>query len=124
MDADAFLMAFRRFVSRRGKPFEFLCDCGTNFKAGDAELRNAFQAMAPDLKQQLARTQVNFQFNPPSAPHFGGSWEREIKSIKTALRVVLGNQPTTETVLHTVLIEVEGILNSFEDMDYNTFVVN
>lgn len=29
-----------------------------------------------------------------------------------ALRVVLGNQPTTETVLHTILIEVEGILNS------------
>jgi len=112
MDADTFLMAFRRFVSRRGKPFELLSDCGTNFKAGEAELRNAFQAMAPDLKHQLARTQVNFQFNPPSAPHFGGSWEREIKSIKMALRVVLGNQPTTETVLHTVLIEVEGILNS------------
>ena len=112
MDADTFLMAFRRFVSRRGKPFELLSDCGTNFKAGEAELRNAFQAMAPDLKQKLSRTQVNFQFNPPSAPHFGGSWEREIKSIKMALRVVLGSQPTTETVLHTVLIEVEGILNS------------
>lgn len=68
--------------------------------------------MTPDLKQQLACAQVNFQFNPPSAPHFGGSWEREIKSIKMALRVVLGNQPTTETVLHTILIEVEGILNS------------
>ena len=112
MDADTFLMAFRRFVSCRGKPFELLSDCGTNFKAGEAELRNAFQAMAPDLKQKLARSQVHFQFNPPSAPHFGGSWEREIKSIKMALRVVLGSQPTTETVLQTVLIEVEGILNS------------
>ncbi len=32
--------------------------------------------------------------------------------MKMALRVVLGNQPTTESVLHTTLIEVEGILNS------------
>ena len=46
MDADTFLMAFRRFVSRRGKPFELLSDCGTNFRAGEAELQNAFQAMA------------------------------------------------------------------------------
>lgn len=48
----------------------------------------------------------------PSAPHFGGSWEWDIKSVKTALRVVLGNQSTTEAVLHTVLVEVEGILKS------------
>ena len=112
MDADTFLMAFRRFVSRRGKPFELLSDCGTNFRAGESELQNAFQAMEPDIKQQLAHTQVNFQFNPPSAPHFGGSWECEIKSVKMALYVALGKQPTTETVLHIVLAEVEGILNS------------
>ncbi len=71
---------------------ELLSDCGTNFRAGEAELQNAFQAMAPDLKQQLAHTQVNFQFNPKSAPHFGSSWEWEIKSIKIALHVALGNQ--------------------------------
>jgi hypothetical protein len=111
MDADTFLMAFRRFVSRRGKPFELLSDCETNFR-GEAELQNAFQAMAPDLKQQLAHTQVNFQLNSPSAPHFGGSWEREIKSIIVAFHVAVGNQPTTETVRHTVMVDVEGILKS------------
>lgn len=30
MDAEAFLMALRRFISRRGKPFEILADRGTN----------------------------------------------------------------------------------------------
>lgn len=29
-----------------------------------------------------------------------------------ALQIAIGHQPTAETVLHTVLIEVEGILNS------------
>lgn len=112
MDADTFLMAFRRFVSRRGKPFELISDCGTNFKAGEAELKCAFEAMAPTLKRELAQSQVHFRFNPPSAPHFGGSWEREIKSIKSALNVALGNQTSSDAVLNTVLIEVEGILNS------------
>lgn len=112
MDADTFLMPFRRFISRRGKPFELLSDCGTNFKAGEVELQNAFRAMAPDAQRQLAHSQVNFQFNPPSASHFGGSWEREIKSIKMALSAAVGTQPTSEAVLHTVLVEVEGILNS------------
>ncbi|XP_038045171.1 uncharacterized protein LOC119719752 [Patiria miniata] len=112
LDTDAFLMAFRRFISRRGKPFEILCDCGTNFKGGDNELRDAFAAMDPILQQELAKHQVKFVFNPPKAPHFGGTWEREIKSVKDGLRVALNEQSVPESVLRTVLIEVEGILNS------------
>ncbi|KAI5608002.1 hypothetical protein C0J50_9702, partial [Silurus asotus] len=53
-----------------------------------------------------------FRFNPPNSPHFGGSWERGIRSIKYALRIVVGAQTVTEKVLQTVLIEIEGILNS------------
>lgn len=68
--------------------------------------------MEPDLKTDLAKQQITFKFNPRSAPHFGGVWEREIKSVKNALRVVLGSQTVPESVLQTVLIEVEGILNS------------
>jgi hypothetical protein len=112
LDTEAFLMALRRFISRRGKPYEILADRGTNFKAGEARLEEAFQAMEPSLQDQLMDQQISFKFNPPGAPHFGGTWEREIKSVKTALRVVLGDQTVTETVLRTVLIEVEGILNS------------
>lgn len=50
--------------------------------------------------------------NPPNAPHFGGMWEREIRSIKAALRVTMGSRTVFEEVLHTVLVEMEGILNS------------
>ena len=66
----------------------------------------------PSLQDQLMDQQMSFKCNPPRAPHFGGTWEQEIKSVKTALRVVLGDQTVTETVLRTVLIKVEGILNS------------
>ncbi len=74
MDTDSFLMSLRRFVSRRGKPFELLADQGTNFKGGERELKESFGALHPELQAQLASQQIRFIFNPPSAPHFGGCW--------------------------------------------------
>lgn len=68
--------------------------------------------MEPNLQELLASYQINFRMNPPAAPHFGGAWEREIRSVKSALQVVVGSQSVPEEVLRTVLIEVEGILNS------------
>ncbi|XP_028298617.1 uncharacterized protein LOC114460934 [Gouania willdenowi] len=112
MDTDAFLMALRRFIARRGKPKEILCDQGTNFQGGRRELQEAFQALNPDLKEQLGSQQIKFTFNPPGSPHFGGCWEREIRSLKTALQVTIGAQTVTEEVLLTILIEIEGMLNS------------
>ncbi|NP_001410306.1 uncharacterized LOC100150025 [Danio rerio] len=112
IDSDSFLMALRRFIARRGNPHELLCDQGTNFKGGERELNEAFAALQSELQNHLAVQQIKFTYNPPSAPHFGGCWEREIRSIKAALKVTIGAQTVTEEVLRTVLIEVEGILNS------------
>lgn len=112
MDSDAFLMALRRFIGRRGQPAELYSDQGTNFRGGDTELRDAFNQLRSDLQTVLAVRQIRFHFNPPGAPHFGGVWEREIRSIKAALRSALGSEMVTEEVLQTVLIEVEAILNS------------
>lgn len=47
MVVDAFLLALRRFIARRGRPKEVLSDCGTNFRGADRELREAFAAMEP-----------------------------------------------------------------------------
>ncbi|XP_026115567.1 uncharacterized protein LOC113094113 [Carassius auratus] len=112
IDSDSFLMALRRFIARRGKPNELLSDQGTNFKGGERELNESFAALHEELQVHLASQQIKFVFNPPGAPHFGGCWEREIRSIKAALKVTLGAQTVTEEVLRTVLTEIEGILNS------------
>lgn len=112
IDIDSFLMAFRRFIARRGKPAEVYSDQGTNFRGGERELREAFTQMSPDLQKRLAKQQVSFRFNPPAAPHFGGAWEREIRSIKTALYTTIASQSVKEEVLRTVLVEIEGILNA------------
>ncbi|XP_073721654.1 uncharacterized protein [Misgurnus anguillicaudatus] len=112
IDTDSFLMALRRFVARRGTPFELWSDQGTNFKGGERELYDAFKQMSSELQQNLAKQKIHFHFNPPGAPHFGGAWEREIRSVKSALYASVGAQSVTEEVLRTVLVEVEGILNS------------
>lgn len=114
MDTDSFLMAFRRFVSLRRSPLQVYSDNGTNLTAGEKELREGLDRMKMDhrLRDQLADRGINWQFSPPGAPHFGGVWERMVRSAKSALRVVLGHQTVPEEVLATVLREVESMLNA------------
>jgi len=78
-------MALSRFISCRGKPAELLSDQGTNYRGAERKIHESFKALHPTLQGELAKHQIKFRFNPPSAPHFGGAWEREIKSIKAAL---------------------------------------
>lgn len=112
MDTNSFLMALRRFIARRGTPAEVYSYQGTNFRGAEGELRAAFALMTSDLQRILAPQKILFHFNPPAAPHFGGAWEREIRSVKTALYTTVGAQPLPEEVLLIVLMKVEGILNS------------
>lgn len=58
LDTDSFLMALRRFISRRGKPAELFSDQGTNFKGGERELYDAFKGMHPTLQKHLAEQQI------------------------------------------------------------------
>lgn len=107
LDNDSFLMALRRFIAQRGKPFEILSDQGTNFKGGEKELQDAFAALQLfELQAQLANRLVSCSTHPTR--HISV----EIRSLKTALQVTLGAQTVSEEVLRTVLIEKEGTLNS------------
>lgn len=45
--------ALRRFIARRGRPYEHLCDQGKKFKVGEIELRQSFAALQPELQAQL-----------------------------------------------------------------------
>ncbi len=71
--------------------------------AGERELREALLSMEKEGKifDRLAEIRVKWHFNPPSVPHFGGIWERLVRSAKTALRVVLGTQTVRDEVLNT-----------------------
>ncbi|XP_076299894.1 uncharacterized protein LOC143218549 [Lasioglossum baleicum] len=111
--AQAFLAAFRRFVSR-------LCahlysDCGTNFLGADRELRRLFTASSQEnrsLRSLMLDLRIQWHFNPPAAPHFGGLWEAAVKSTKHHLRRTIGEARLTYEEMTTLLTQVEACLNS------------
>ena len=57
--------------------------------------------------------QIEFAFNPPSASHFGGVFERQIGTIRKVLSGLLLEQSTslTDECLSTLLHEVSAIIN-------------
>ncbi|XP_025266369.1 uncharacterized protein LOC112638589 [Camponotus floridanus] len=112
---DAFLAAFRRFISRRGLCEEMYSDCGTNFVGADRQLREFFRASSPDgrrIAQGITKEGVSWRFNPPAAPHFGGLWEAAVKSTKHHLRRVIGESTLTFEEMSTLLAQIEACLNS------------
>ncbi|XP_075264725.1 uncharacterized protein LOC142356827 [Convolutriloba macropyga] len=80
---------------------------------GPFEFKEAFQELRKDeIASRLAEESIKWTFNPPAAPHFGGVWERLVKSFKKALYNVLGKQSLTEDRLRTVLCVVEQLMNN------------
>ena len=113
LDTASFLNAFSRMVARRGKPEVMISANGTNFTSADRELRNLVLTLDQTrIKEQVAHNVIQWRFNPPGGWHHGGVFEAVIMSAKKALRAILGESKTTDEELPTVVVEIEGILNS------------
>ena len=112
LETDAFISCLMRFISRRGRPHTILSDNGTNFVGAVRELKCLVQAWdTTKIADTLAQDSIRWKFNPPSAPHFGGSWERLVRSCKKAMVSVLGGRRLTDEVLTTTMCLVESTLN-------------
>ena len=113
-ESDSFLLALRRFIARRGPPSQMFSDNGTNFVGAERELSEALKEMSRESKVQesLSERQIQWNFIPPKSPHMGGAWERLVRSVKTSLKAILKNQCVHEDTLHTVICEIESIVNS------------
>lgn len=117
LTSEAFLSAFRRFISRRGKPICMYSDNGTTFVGAHRQLRelydfvNSEQAQT-EIKHYLREQGTSWSFIPPYAPHFGGLWEAAVKSAKYHMSRVVGQAHLTFEEMSTVFCEIEAILNS------------
>jgi len=112
LETDAYLMAMRRMMARRGRPTHIWSDNGTNFVGAEKELRDGLKRLNTEqICDQLSSDGVQWHFNPPSSPHFGGAWERLVQSAKRALKVVAGKQRVNDETLLTFMAEVESLMN-------------
>ncbi|XP_062714191.1 uncharacterized protein LOC134290969 [Aedes albopictus] len=107
------MMALNNFIARRGTPVCFYSDRGTNFVGASKELRDALKAIDKHERAKECTTPAtSWQFNPPSSPHMGGSWERLIQSVKRNLTEVLKCRRPTDEELRSALTQIESVLNS------------
>jgi len=113
LDTNSFLNGFRRFVARRGQPEKVWCDNGTNFVGGQSELsRELLKMNIAEVRQYGDRQNFQWVFNPPHASHWGGIWERIIRTIKRVFSAILRNCRLTDEILVTLFSEAENIINS------------
>lgn len=116
LTADAFISAFKRFVSRRGRVTDVYSDNGSNFVAAheimSEDHRQAILDKEIEFASLLANDGVTWHFSPPSAPHFNGLAEAGVRSMKYHLRRIVGATILTYEELYTVLCQIEGVLNS------------
>ncbi|GFU97739.1 integrase catalytic domain-containing protein [Trichonephila clavipes] len=109
LSTDSFILAFRRFIARRGRPTTIYSDNGKNFVG----TLNALNSIDWDKIQDFAlKIKIQWKFSPPSAPWRGGFWERLVGMLKNVLRKVLGKASLNEKELNTLLCDAESIINS------------
>jgi len=108
LTSNAFLAALRRFMSRRGRCTKIYSDNGTNFVGAQRQLNDPINKTIP----VLAKEGIEWHFNPPSAPHFGGLWESAVKAAKHHLTRLMGETRLSLGELNTLLCQIEACLNS------------
>lgn len=113
LDTDSCIHALRRFVARRGQVKVIRSDNGTNFIGAERELRQAVQELNKEqIEAEMAKRNIKWIFNPPTASHHGGVWERQIRSVRKILNSVVKQQTLNEEGLQTLMCEVEAVINS------------
>ncbi|XP_075254910.1 uncharacterized protein LOC142346282 [Convolutriloba macropyga] len=107
------MTAIRRFIARRGQPRLLLSDNGSNFLGARKQIRRQNLQLDHDfIKNNLLNQSVEWRLNPPSAPHFGGVWERLVQIVKRALLLNLGSAKLTWDVFTTIVAEAECLVNA------------
>jgi transposase InsO family protein len=89
-----FLLILRRFVGLYGQHRVFNTDNGTNFVGAERELSEALEELFndPAVRNFLRSKGMEWKFQPPRTPHFGGAHESLVRSTKRALYMALDHE--------------------------------
>lgn len=119
LSSNAFLNAFSCFIATRGFPVSVRSDNATCFHGAKGMLKEVFNKFQSSLlegeeiiRNECAQKNVEWNFNPPLASHFGGKHERGIRSVREMMRKSVGVEKLNYWDLHYTVKRFEGILNS------------
>ena len=122
LESDSFINGFSRFIARRGCPEKVFSDNGTNIVGARNDLLKSLRDLdRRKVIEAAAVKNIDWSFNPPSASHMGGLWERMIRTVRRILCAILGrNTRLTDDILHTIICNVENIVNGRPITKVNT----
>jgi len=110
------LSALSRFANLRGAPTVIKSDNQTSFAAAKKELVDfVHQIKLEEVQNKLVETldkNIRWEFIPPRAPHFGGSWEIMVKAMKRAVESLTNGQDVSEDQFRTAISKAAALLNS------------
>jgi len=110
--------ALSRFVDVRGLPDSITTDNQTSFQKSDKDLEEWVKTINFEQVQERLTTDrsasrgIEWIFNPPLAPHFGGVFEIMVKAMKRALQATVAHADLTEEEFRTVISKVSWMLNN------------
>ena len=110
MTTQEFLLAFRRFISRRGLCSVIYSDNAKTFKRAEIELKELWNVINHnEVKKFYADHGISWKYIVERAAWWGGFYERMVRSVKISLRKNLGRSSLAHSELETFLVEVEAI---------------
>lgn len=111
LSTDSFINALRRFQAIRGPIRELRCDRGTNFVGASNEFD---LERVKDILLKDNCDFFDFKMNVPSASHMGGTWERQIRSVRAVFNALMNqaSEQLDDESLRTLMLEATAIVNS------------
>ena len=110
--------AISRFCDVRGVPTKIISDNQTSFTRANKDLIEWYGSI--DWTEVERKTGNGFRysegiewiFNPPHAPHFGGAFEIMVKAVKRALKECVSSADLDEEEFRTCVSKVSFLLNN------------
>ena len=121
LETNTFILALRRFISVRGCPKEIWSDNGTNFTGAEKELRRSIRELNEEqIRRKLHMHDADWfkcvlpkwRFQPPTASHMSGVWERLIRSVRKATNAIL-SKPGAAIPLETLCTVLSEVMSIF-----------
>ena len=114
MSTNSFLFALRRFIGRRGKPVMIVSDNASQFKQTHEIIDSVWINMLKDeaVQSYVAEEGIEWKWVTEYSPWKGGFYERLVGIAKRACRKALGKCAVSKEQLNTLLVEVEGVMNT------------